>query len=426
MSASKKRKAGDVFEHRIESLDCPSHESKKAKTSRRQFLNFLKADKPKNSEPPTWESVTEADFTFDSLRRFSGYLFHKTSIGESTAQDYLSSIRSQAAGLFDYKCSIHSEGGADAKWKQLKSDLKKHYTKREIQQRAASGKMTEIKNKGAPCMSLMDFNEIMVSLFKQLCASDADLKKLSFDRNLLAHMWVLAGRPYELGTVSYDGYRVNPSDNILRATIFRTKHKRIQVLSVPCAPMGYPHVSYAVDPIHALGTFMVLGAHEGVLQDECIFPLSTEFIQPLSSVKTTGAAATSKELDSDEENSQEEDGSDGSDAGDFEAADEVVEKNKDRSDPFAGYITKVLAANIPSSQKKYTSYSTRRGVLQQMGDASDNVRHADAAVRSGQIGTMKANDTFYEYYMTTNEHDNKAGMDALSIQHSLSIQLLLS
>jgi hypothetical protein len=103
--------------------------------------------------------------------------------------------------------------------------------------------------------------------------------------------------------------------------------------------------------------------------------------------------------DDDEEDEDEE----------IEGFAESSEAKKKRDDPFAGYITKVLAANVPSSQMKYTSYSTRRGVLQQMGDASDNLRHADAAVRGGHVGTMKAMDTFFEYWATTNEHDNKAG-----------------
>jgi hypothetical protein len=391
MSASKKRKADDS-DHRIECLDCPSHESKKAKTSRNTFIKFLKADKPHSEH--TWESVTKDHFTFENMRRFSGYLFNNTSVVESTAQDYLSSMRSQAAAIFNYEVEIHSAGGADKRWKQLKEDVRKKYTSREFEQRTASGKMTEISNKGAPCMSLMDFNEIMVSLFKQLSMDKADVTKLVFDRNLLAHTWVLAGRPYELGTVSYNGYRVNPTDNILRATILRTKQKRIQVLSVPCAPLGYPHVSYAVDPIHALGTFMVLGAHEGVLPDECVFPLTSAFVQPLSSVGDAVAEGDDDEEDEDEET---------------EGFAESSEAKKKKDDPFAGYITKVLAANVPSSQIKYTSYSTRRGVLQQMGDASDNLRHADAAVRGGHVGTMKAMDTFFEYWATTNEHDNKAG-----------------
>jgi hypothetical protein len=383
-------------------LESLAHKSPKARTSRNQFLNFLKADKPDSD--PTWESLTVADFTFDNMRRFSSYLLNKTDVVESTAQNYLSSVRSQVGPLHNYQCELQALNGADAVWHRLREDLKKHY---DLRKKEAIGihPDAELTNKGAPCMSIVDYNEILFSLFKEMDSLGADVEKLSFDRNLIAHAWTLAGRPYELGTVSYSGYRMNPTDNILRGRIYRTKKFKLQTLTLPCAPLGYPYITYAIDPVHALGTYMVLGEQEGVLKEACVFRLAKEFSMSLSSVKVgnEGDASDDEDVDSEED---DEDVVDSTEANEEPGE---VKKKKTRSDPFAGYITKVLAAHVPSSNKKYTSYSTRRGVLQQMGDASDTLRHADAAVRSGQINTMQANDTFYEYYMASNEHDNKAG-----------------
>ena len=383
MSASKKRKT-DESGHRIECLGSFSRISQKTRTSRNTFLNFMVADKPNSA--PTWERLTADDFTFDNMRRFSSYLFNKTDMIESTAQNYLSSIRSQVGPMFNYRCELQSGQGANDRWKQLKADLKRHYNVRKKQ--CIDEKLDAVEER-APCMSMTDYNEVSFSLFKQLGSLNADLRKLSLDRNLIVHAWTLAARPYELGTVSYSGYRINPNDKILRGRIFRTKAFRLQTLTLPCAPMGYPHISYAVDPAHALGTYMVLGEQEGVLPGACVFPFTKEFTQPLSSL-------TKEDLSDQEDNASRDEGVDD------DEDDDVAEQAKVKSDPFAGYITKVLAANVPSSSKKYTSYSTRRGVLQQMGDATDSLRHADVAVRSGQINTMQANDTF-------DEHDNKAG-----------------
>lgn len=195
----------------------------------------------------------------------------------------------------------------------------------------------------------------------------------------------------------------------------RTKgaHRR-QNLTLVCTPIGYPNVSFASDPLHALGAYFAVDAPLGVGSNASIFPSpGTNAVRaPKLDDNTSqgGASTTATSHDHPDEACQGFGGGTTTVPRKRRAKMDNTKNEWNGRSGHARVITKYLdeVTKTVNPDAHYTSYSARRGSLHVMG-STDGLRNSDAAIRAGQINTMMALDTFYEYHQGSIDQDRQAG-----------------
>jgi hypothetical protein len=211
--------------------------------------------------------------------------------------------------------------------------------------------------------------------------------------------YMVSGRPYELGSIEFQGLGWNEPSQMAKVKILRTKIKREQNLFLAAAPVGMKVgikklVSYAADIIHSLATVMAVDC-SGVEAHDSLLKLASQSAVVAPHIRGKPSKSHSPVGPAEDEEGEESD----------DDEDQFHTYTK-KQDPFASYITKAFKGNVTG--KTFTSYSARSGPMNQMAGAG-KARFGDCSIRAGQIGSLTTIDKFFDYYYGSSEHDLESG-----------------